>query len=256
VSDLLDIGAALRAAAVVVPHTDADGLASGALALRARGEDAEAAVLLGRGEVPWGRDFGGSVALLDWGVRPSAPPRGDRRPPRARGRSGAANAGAERVRRRAGALDGRARALGVPEQPAWVAAVGAVGRPRRRRLRAARNAPGAPKTAVRKLVPARQRARAGCRTARAHRLALLVEHDDPKSALADPRVAELDEARRAWRAGFDVAVRTAPARRRRPWPRSSSPRRSRSIRSSPRPGRGASHRGSCWRPTRDTSPGE
>jgi len=40
----------------VVPHTDADGLAAGALALRARGKGAGAAVLLGRGETPFGPD--------------------------------------------------------------------------------------------------------------------------------------------------------------------------------------------------------
>ena len=57
----------------VVPHVDADGLAAGAIALRARGESAEAAVLLGRGETPFGPDAplpGGAVAVLDWGVRP------------------------------------------------------------------------------------------------------------------------------------------------------------------------------------------
>lgn len=57
----------------VVPHTDADGLAAGALALRARGEAAAAAVLLRRGETPFGPEPplpDGSVAVLDWGVRP------------------------------------------------------------------------------------------------------------------------------------------------------------------------------------------
>jgi hypothetical protein len=57
----------------VVPHADADGLAAGAMALRARAESAEAAILLGRGETPFGPDAplpGGAVAVLDWGVRP------------------------------------------------------------------------------------------------------------------------------------------------------------------------------------------
>lgn len=53
----------------VVPHTDADGLAAGALALRARREGTDAAVLLGRRETPFGPDAPlppGSAAVLDW----------------------------------------------------------------------------------------------------------------------------------------------------------------------------------------------
>ena len=75
-----DLQAAHRAlldADVVVPHTDADGLAAGALALRERGERAEDAILLGRGETPFGPNAplpAGSVAVLDWGVRPLARP--------------------------------------------------------------------------------------------------------------------------------------------------------------------------------------
>jgi hypothetical protein len=64
---------ALRNAAAVVPHTDADGLAAGAIALRERGEDASAAVLLGRDETPWspGAELpDGPLAVLDWGMRP------------------------------------------------------------------------------------------------------------------------------------------------------------------------------------------
>jgi hypothetical protein len=61
----------------VVPHTDADALAAGAIALRARGEGAEKAVLLARGQTPFGADAPlpqGSVAVLDWGVRTLARP--------------------------------------------------------------------------------------------------------------------------------------------------------------------------------------
>jgi single-stranded-DNA-specific exonuclease len=63
--------ALLAEVAAVVPHTDADGLAAGAIALRERGQPAAAAVLLGRGETPW-RDplAAGTPALLDWGMRP------------------------------------------------------------------------------------------------------------------------------------------------------------------------------------------
>ena len=62
---------ALRGADVVVPHTDADGLAAGAIALRERGEPAAAARLYGRGENPWRDPPPGVPLLLDWGVRRS-----------------------------------------------------------------------------------------------------------------------------------------------------------------------------------------
>ncbi len=71
-----DAREALLRADLVCPHTDADGLAAGALALRARGEDASAAVLLERAQTPWGEDpdlpAGASVAVLDQGIRPFA----------------------------------------------------------------------------------------------------------------------------------------------------------------------------------------
>jgi single-stranded-DNA-specific exonuclease len=97
----------------------------------------------------------------------------------------------------------------LPEQPAWLAALGAVGDLGDAGF-ALPECAGAPKTALRKLIPlvnAPRRLPDGpIRTA----LALLVEHDDPKAALADPRIAELEDARREWRAGFDTVVRTAP----------------------------------------------
>ena len=65
---------ALLGADVVVPHTDADGLAAGALALRARGESTSAARLYGRGENPWVTPPEGTPALLDWGMRALAGP--------------------------------------------------------------------------------------------------------------------------------------------------------------------------------------
>jgi single-stranded-DNA-specific exonuclease len=46
----------------------------------------------------------------------------------------------------------------------------------------------------------------GVRTA----LALLVEHDDPKAVLADPRIEVLQAARDAWRADWERVRRTAP----------------------------------------------
>ena len=39
---------------------------------------------------------------------------------------------------------------------------------------------------------------------------LLVEHQNPRDVLKDPRVKELEAAKSEWRAGFDAAVRTAP----------------------------------------------
>jgi hypothetical protein len=200
---------ALLAVDAVVPHTDADGLAAGAMALRARSEGAEAAVLLGRGEVPWGREFGGAAAILDWGVRPAAPPGviADHHAPEGRPgpRTIVVSSYGERPEVATAPLLRRIR----PEAPAWLAAVGAVGDLGDAGF-ALPECSGAPKTAVRKLVPLvnapRRLADGPVRTA----LALLCEHDDPRAALRDPRVAELDAARRAWRAAFERAVRTAP----------------------------------------------
>jgi len=204
---------ALLAARHVVPHTDADGLAAGALALRARGEQAGSAVLLARGEVPFGaapRLPPGSVAVLDWGIRPLAragvivdhhvPETSDPGPDMA-------------VMSGYGADPEVTTAVLVrrlfPEQPAWLAAIGAAGDLGDRGF-ALPECAGAPRTAVRRLVPlvnAPRRLPDGpVRTA----LALLVEHDDPREALRDPRVADLEDARRRWRAAFDAAVRTAP----------------------------------------------
>ena len=76
---------ALAAVTTIVPHTDADGLAAGAIALRARGLTADDALLLGRGRDPWTEALpAGPPALLDWGVRTLAGPGADRRPSRAR----------------------------------------------------------------------------------------------------------------------------------------------------------------------------
>ena len=116
----------------------------------------------------------------------------------------------------------------VPEAPAWLAAVGGVGDVGDAAFALPEcegAAAGGRKTAIRKLVSlvnAPRRLPDGpVRTA----LALLVEHDDPrdaladprvaeledaKAALADPRIAELEEAKAAWRAEFDRVVRTAP----------------------------------------------
>ena len=240
----------LLAAAAVVPHTDADGLAAGAIALRARGEGARAAVLLGRGETPFAADAplpDGPLAILDWGVRPLDRPAllvdhhardTDDPPPAAHEASSVASReGAPLTAREASSVASREDAplatsggsslvvssFGedpevptaplmrriLPDAAAWLAAVGAVGDVGDAAF-ALPECAGAPKTAVRRLVPlvnAPRRLPDGpVRTA----LALLVEHDDPRGALADPRIAELEGAKAAWRAEFDRVVRTAP----------------------------------------------
>jgi single-stranded-DNA-specific exonuclease len=196
----------------IVPHTDADGLAAGALALRARREPAAAAVLLGRGETPFGPDPplpAASVAVLDWGVRelarpgilvdhhaPEAEPRGDQLVVSGYGEEPEVST-AVLVRRL------------LPEGAAWLAAVGAVGDLGDAGF-ALPECAGAPRAAVRRLVPlvnAPRRLKDGpVRVA----LELLVESGSPTAALQDPRAALLDEARRSWRAELERVRRTAP----------------------------------------------
>ena len=205
---------ALRNAVAVVPHTDADGLAAGAIALRERREGADAAVLLGRGETPFGRPPpaalpDGPLAVLDWGVRPLERPAllVDHHLPEAGPREDqvvVSSYGFEPETPTAALM----RRI-VPAAPARLAGVGAVGDLGRRGLDLPECA-GAPVTAVSRLaglVNAPRRLLDGpVRTA----LALLVEHDEPAAALADPRIAELEDAKREWRAEFDRTVHTAP----------------------------------------------
>jgi single-stranded-DNA-specific exonuclease len=196
----------------VVPHTDADGLAAGALALRARGEPASAAVLLTRGETPFGPDAplpDGSVAVLDWGVRELCRPGilvDHHAPEWSPGREQTVVSGyGEQPEPSTSTLVRRL----VSEQPAWLAALGAFGD-----LGAAGldlpEASGARRGAIRRLAPlvnAPRRAPDGpVRVA----LELLVEHDTAEAALADPRIEQLEAARQAWRGAFERAVRTAP----------------------------------------------
>ena len=203
---------ALLNAVAVVPHNDADGLAAGAIALRARGERATDAVLLGRGENPFAPGAAlpsGPLAILDWGMRaldrpgvivdhhaPEAGPRDDQVFVTSYGEDPETPT-APLMRRE------------VPDAPAWLAAVGAVGDLGSGGFLLPECA-GAPKTAVRRLaglVNAPRRLPDGPVVTA---LALLVDHEDPKAALADPRVAELEDAKRVWREEFDRVVRTAP----------------------------------------------
>lgn len=203
---------ALARADAVVPHTDADGLAAGAIALRSRGEDAAAAVLLDRGLTPWGPDAPvphGALAVLDWGVRdldrpglmvdhhaPEAAPRADQVLVTGYGEDPVPSTSA--LMRRL-----------CPDAPAWLAAVGAAGDLGDAGF-ALPECAGAPKTAVRRLVPLVNAPRRVPGGPLLEALALLVEHDDPKAALADARIALLAESRDVWKAEFARAMRTAP----------------------------------------------
>ncbi len=204
---------ALRDAIAVVPHTDADGLSAGAIALRSRGEGADAAVLLGRGETPFAPGAplpDGLLAILDWGIRPMTRPAllVDPHAPEAPTVDPlvVTSYGEERE-----VPTGPLMRRLVPEAPAWLAAVGAVGDLGDDGLALPECAGHGAKTPIKKLdslVNAPRRLPDGpVRTA----LALLVEHDSAQAALKDPRIAELEEAKREWRAEFDRVVRTAPA---------------------------------------------
>ena len=210
-ADLARARKALAAAATVVPHTDADGLAAGAMALRSRSEPAEVALLFGRGENPWTRPLPpGAPALLDWGVRALDGPAliVDHHAPEAEPGPGQVvlSGHGERPEVSTAALMRRL----LPKQPAWLAAVGAVGDLGDRAFGLPECA-GAPKTAVRKLVPLVNAPRRGPGLDGVHTaLALLTEHDDPKAVLGDPRMAELEAARAAWREDWERVRRTAP----------------------------------------------
>ena len=202
---------ALREAVAVVCHTDADGLAAGAIALRHRGESAGDAILLERGQTPFAPDAplpDGLLAILDWGVRPLARPAliVDHHAPEAPPGPLTVSAYGEEPEVPTAPLMRRL----VPDAPAWLAAIGGLGDLGDAALALPECAGARPKTALRKLtalVNAPRRLRDGpVRTA----LTLLVEHEDAASALRDPRIAELEEAKAAWRAEFDRVVRTAP----------------------------------------------
>ena len=205
--------AALLRARTVVPHTDSDGLAAGALALRARGEDAGAAVLLRRGETPFGTSAplpAGSVAVLDWGVRPLHRPGilVDHHAPEAEPRSGqiVVSGYGEQPATTTAALVRRL----LPETPAWVAAVGVVGDLANEGFSLPETA-GAPRGAVRRLVPLINAPRRLPDGPVRDALALLVESASAGEALHDPRIKLLEEARAEWRSEFARVRRTAPS---------------------------------------------
>ena len=207
----------LMKSVAVLPHTDADGLAAGAIALRALGWPAGRATLLRRGVNPFNATLDlpdGPVAVLDQGVRPY-PGR-----PSVFVDHHAPEVPAEGLPADQLVVSGHGEPPGVstsvlmrrvlPDAPAWLAAVGAAGDYGDAGLKRPECA-GIVKSHVKKLVPLVNAPRRGpglegVFTA----LAILVESESPKAALADPRLAELEDAKRAYRAAFDAAVKTAP----------------------------------------------
>jgi single-stranded-DNA-specific exonuclease len=212
-SILEDVRAMLYRGSWVIPHTDADGLAAGAIALRARGDEAADAVLLPRGLTPFAPNAalpeGDPVIVLDWGVRELRRPAlfVDHHAPEADVRSDQLLLSSYGERPEASTSVLMARV--VPDQPRWLGALGAFGdlgdaawdlaetadvsRSHVRKLAAIVNAP-------------RRLPRGPVRLA----LELLVEHDDPRSALSDPRSDTLSECKAEWTAGFKRALKTAP----------------------------------------------
>jgi single-stranded-DNA-specific exonuclease len=190
----------------IVPHTDADGLAAGALWLRARGGEP---LLLGRGRTPFGDELPpGNAVVLDWGVRPLRAPAllVDHHAPEWPGAAGVeiASGYGERPELSTSVLVRR-----LVGGPAWLAALGAYA-DLGDAAWALADCDGVPRTAIRKLAPlvnAPRRLPDGpVRVA----LALLVESETLHAAAHDPRVALLEDARREWRAAFDRVVRTPP----------------------------------------------
>jgi single-stranded-DNA-specific exonuclease len=192
---------ALRNAVAVVPHPGADGLAAGAIALRARSEGATAAVLTDTDPFEPGHELpGGPVAILDWGMRaldrpalivdhsvPEVAPRDDQVFVSGFGEVPPVPSAA--IMRRI-----------EPDAPLWLAEIGIA----------------ADIGAEHVLEEARQLAALADAPRRVPdgpvRLALevLAGHEDAGSALADPRTRELQDARRAWKAALEDVMRVGP----------------------------------------------
>ena len=212
----------LDAAELICPHTDADGLAAGAITLRHRGLSAADAKLFGRGHGPWTDPMPDAAAVLDQGVRETDRPwllidhhAPEGSPPNALVVSGFG----EDPTPSTSALMRRL----LPDAPAWLAAVGAAGDYGDAGLKLGECQPPdgekLVKTHVKKLVslvnaprrlpndPANPTAP---HPAVGTALALLVEHESPKAALADARIAELEAAKQEYRAGLDAVMKTAP----------------------------------------------
>jgi hypothetical protein len=195
---------ALRNATAVVAHPGADGLAAAAIALGARGERARAAVL------PDGDPFDpatplpdGPLAILDWGLRaidrpgvlvdhvmPETAPRDDQV-----------------------FLSGYGEIPVIPtaallrrvhgEAPLWLAEIGIA-------KEIGADHVGQDVRQLTALVDAPRRVPDGPVTAA---LEVLTRHGEVADALADERIAELDAARRAWKAALERVIRIEPEQR-------------------------------------------
>ena len=192
---------ALRNAAAVVVHPGADGLAAGAIALAARRERAADAV------IPETDPFDpatplpdGPLAILDWGIRalarpallvdhvmPEAAPRDDQVFLSGYGEIPVIPTSVlmRRVERDAPlwlAEIGIAKEIGAEHVSADVRQLAAL-------VDAPRRVPGGPVATA---------------------LELLTRHADAVETLADHRVADLDDARRAWKAELERVLRAEP----------------------------------------------
>lgn len=212
--ELVERARELLARGTVLCHDDADGLSSGAIVLRATGGTARDAILLERGMTPWAPDAplpDGPVAVLDWGIQPLERPalyvdHHALEVEELRDDQVAVCGAAADPEVTTSVLMGRL----APEVPTWLAAVGAVGDLGDRGLALPEFAEGIVKAHVRRLatlVNSPRRMPGGpLRTA----LAILVEAESAKAALADERIAELEEAKAWWRSEFEQVIRTAP----------------------------------------------
>jgi single-stranded-DNA-specific exonuclease len=202
----------MLAARLVCPHTDADGLASGALVLAATGQDASAAVLLRRGVSPFDADALPSTrpaVILDWGVRAfsGAALFVDHHAPETTLRSTQLQVSGYRATPEVSSSILASRI--VPSPAAWVAAVGAVG-DLGDRAWSLPDLEGVAKTPVRKLVPLVNAPRRLPHGPIREALAILLENSEARSALLDPRIALLQDAKDEWHSGFRTALRVAP----------------------------------------------
>jgi single-stranded-DNA-specific exonuclease len=203
----------LLASSFVCPHTDADGLAAGALALHVRGEAASAARLLPRGATPFDPDPlppARPAVILDWGIRPF---RGaalfvDHHAPEAEPASDqlVISGYGAKPEVSSSVLTGRI----VPDAAApWVVAVGAVG-DLGDRAWVLPDLAGVTRSHVRELVPLINAPRRLPDGPVREALEVLLENPHARAALADPRILLLRSARDEWRLGFKRALRIAP----------------------------------------------
>jgi single-stranded-DNA-specific exonuclease len=202
----------MLAARLVCPHTDADGLASGALVLAAKGQKASAAVLLRRGMTPFDKGTLSAqrpAVILDWGVRTF---RGvalfiDHHAPEAELADTQLQVSGYGITPEVSTSILTSRI--VPGAGAWVAAVGAVG-DLGDRAWSLPDLHGVAKTPIRQLVPLINAPRRLPDGPIREALAILLENRDARSALADPRIRLLEDAKAEWRGGLQAALRVAP----------------------------------------------